>query len=300
MTRMNINIRNRFCPFSHSPGTRVLIPGTKVIAEVFPKKLRLYDFENTRLLEEIDWKEMGFKDFTVIQDLEKGRIKVCGGGLHYDIIPTPLGFDIMIKGKRKQVPFSQTVFPVPENRLFFGVHKKQEWQGIWQRADFQEFAPFWHRLGQMLPKEKSEIEDFQKLFSVGFEDLFFPKQQDDRFLGIDVPKVPPLTLLSSGSDCIQKLFIKEKEGSVDFLPHLPKECIFGRGVDFKTSFGKVSFSWKGRCLHKVFAHVEQKGSLHFPAKRFRLRRRLNEKGERIFASFASLEEGFYFLDRFER
>lgn len=100
---MDINIAVKLRPYSHRPSSRCLIPGTSLIAEVFPTLLRLYrgDIENPELIAELSLQLAGpLTHFTLQQDLEAGQLLVWGllasQPIRYAIRPTVDGFGAYI------------------------------------------------------------------------------------------------------------------------------------------------------------------------------------------------------------
>jgi len=183
---MPIKIAQRLKPFSHLPGTRTLIPGSTVLAEIYPTRLRLYDFSSIEpvLKAEVAFSLTKVVDFTVQLDLEKGRVAVFGKSgeeffryfLHAandldlpalrldkfqaDLEPllgTPCQLD------RKTIVFSpnpkEIAYYTPElgERIFLGVDKKQNWERALERNDPREMFPFLFRLGQLIPYENQTL-----------------------------------------------------------------------------------------------------------------------------------------------
>src|SRR5262249_42974767 len=70
---MNIEIAARLRPFSHMSGTACLIPHTAVWLRAFPMRLVIDDSIV------VEWDLHGpTKDFTLLQDLERGCVQVFG------------------------------------------------------------------------------------------------------------------------------------------------------------------------------------------------------------------------------
>lgn len=90
---MHIAINERFRPFCHLPGTSTILPGSSYQVQIFPCLIRIFHLKNKSpsLLTEL---RLGLKgpieQFTLFNDLEKGRITVCGhttdGWIRYHII----------------------------------------------------------------------------------------------------------------------------------------------------------------------------------------------------------------------
>ena len=78
---MRLEITERLCPFSHLPGTSFVLPLSSLNLEVFPSLIRINDLNAPlpRFLADIALHVEGpVDDFTTIQDLEKGVLRVFG------------------------------------------------------------------------------------------------------------------------------------------------------------------------------------------------------------------------------
>ena len=310
-----ISIASRLRPFSHQPGIRCLIPGTAHEVEVFPALVRIAG-KGTH------FKVRGpLKQFTVMQDLERGCVTVWGEGLFYHILPS---LEI-VTTKHPHLPSLEC-----KERLSLGSHKKQEWEGIKRRCDVRELFPLWMRLGQCTPKPPSrkssrgvfalldEIKAqppehvasaFVRLFRAGFTGMFFPRLFDDEYQGIveeSAADESPLHLLTEGAEIIRALFVREDAGSLSFLPHLPPECFAGRMVNITTSFGDVDFEWTKKSLRRVAFLSTYEGSVRLvfqsSLKRFRLRCGAKDRGKsQLTSEPIEIKSGeLYLLDNFER
>lgn len=182
---MEISIAERLKPFIHVPGMTVILPGLGWPIQVFPCLLRMYRFQDAIPLQFAELQlelEGPVEQFTVTNDLEKGRLTVSGmtrkGWLRYHLIGSqdlknvrlvvdraPSGGLPVQDGSAKVVlqdkewhdlckqlsPF--TPFALPRiDRLSFGCHKAQDWELVRRRSCLQEIFPFWHRLGQLVPQ----------------------------------------------------------------------------------------------------------------------------------------------------
>ena len=181
---MEITIAERLRPYSHLPGTSMLLPGSSYCVEVFPTLLRFFQLTNKEpiLLGEFKFKLKGPVDqFTVFNDLEKGAIFVSGkideGWFRYHLISAiqgdavrlivdkaPLdgvfieinGLNRLLKSKefldffKERVVFEPFIIPSCD-RLSLGNHKGQDLEMIARRFDLTEILPLVHRLGQSVP-----------------------------------------------------------------------------------------------------------------------------------------------------
>lgn len=181
---MRICISERLRPFSHTPGISTILPGSEYLVQIFPCLIRIFQLcQSTPLfVTELSLHLKGpIQQFTVWNDLEKGRLTVSGktteGWICYDLIGSEQGKEIFIKVDRAPTsgfPFSQNgihhclsqketitlvesnqksaLFSVPScDRLSLGIHKKQDWDLIKRRFDLKEIFPLIHRLGQLIP-----------------------------------------------------------------------------------------------------------------------------------------------------
>lgn len=310
-------------PFSHLPGTALLIPGSSFEVEVFPALVRIFDLASSQrvLVKEVPVAVQGpLKNFTVLQDIERGCVTVFAKGMRYHILPS-----LEIRHEKK------TGLPLQvRERLFFGCHKKPEWQSLYKRGDFREIFPLWHALGSSLSLPPStlkkgmfalleEIEEetkpgkivghFQKLFLAGFRGMLVPRLFDDSFQGIvkeDSENVSPLYLLTKGATLIRALFISHDERGISFLPKLPPEFFCGRFTKGHTPFGTVDLEWTKKTVRTleftsaVTATLQMR--FHSSLKTCRLRTGKEEKGERVnVKEMLSVQKGVHYrLDRFER
>lgn len=178
---MMISIAARLHPYSHTPGTVVLLPGSSLQLEIFPTLIRVADLSSStpKSLGEIAISLRGpVKDFTVEQNLERGFIHVWGhaaqGYMRYKIVPcndisceNKKSIAIYVEKSFKEIAF-EGPFPVlfsplfssphalpqsasSKERLSLGSHKAQDWDMISRRMDMRDILPCWLRLGQMIP-----------------------------------------------------------------------------------------------------------------------------------------------------
>lgn len=178
MALMKFSINQKYRPYSHLPGTRMVLPGSGEEVEIYPTLIKLIGIN-----EDVSLNIRGpINQFTVCNDLEKQQIIVWGvindkwfryllvGGNGQKI---RLIIERSIEGVFSFEYRAQThsltggdffdfgsseveFFPYPlfqGERLFLGNHKKQAWDQIKQRKDLTEIFPIWHRLGQLIPPQ---------------------------------------------------------------------------------------------------------------------------------------------------
>ncbi len=231
---MKIKVAQRYKPFSHRPGTKALLPGSGTIVEAFPTKIKIGD-------EELNLEVTGpVKEFTLIQDLERGEIRVFGSPKqgYYEFLIRPEEWilarapkeGIQVNGKRLErgfkKPLGSAVSKKTLERLALGCHKEQEFEKIAGRKELSEILPFWFFLGQQLPEKAGShplltAESLLELFEVGFTDLFFPTFSDGKHLGLKTEGAQgsPLSILTDGAKLIRALFFKSEKGALHFLPN---------------------------------------------------------------------------------
>jgi len=191
---MQIKIAERLHPFSHRPGTALILPGTSLRLQIFPACVRVDDLSEADPvnLSTIFFDIRGpLEDFTIVQDLEKGNIRVWGWssdgyfcyrmaplknepGIIFNIEKTPqAGVACLCSGLwqlRGSLPAKSgdSLVLIPKaassstgekwqmpllERLSLGNHKAQDWDLIKRREDFTEIFPLWHRLGLTVPPQ---------------------------------------------------------------------------------------------------------------------------------------------------
>lgn len=172
---MRIQIAARLRPFSHSAGTRCLIPGTAYQVECFPTLLRISDLSSwpAKPITQLKVNISGpVEDFTVSQDLEKGGIHIWGftarGYMRYHLYPSADEEKIRLLIEKspegglsftKEHPrievgswsgIERPLLPKGE-RLSLGSHLKQEWERLYRAKELKEIFPIWLRWGQLTP-----------------------------------------------------------------------------------------------------------------------------------------------------
>lgn len=188
---MHIKIAERLRPYSHLPGTFLVLPGSSCRVQVFPALLKIDGLTGAipTALVAVSFDISGpVKEFTAELDLEKGCLRVWGhsakGYFRYRIVTLAGGKSIAIifeKTPDKGINFSSEgvwksngtgpvhagetlifsssppkeilpAYPMPTiDRLSLGSHKSQDWELVRRRGDFADIFPLWHRLGQLLP-----------------------------------------------------------------------------------------------------------------------------------------------------
>jgi hypothetical protein len=189
MLASQILIAERLRPFCHLPGSTTILPGCGYQVQVFPCLIRLYHLRTSLpiLTAELSLELKGMiEQFTIWNDLEKGRITVSGktaeGWMRYHLVSSQYGEGIRLIVERaplgrfsifyqkyhhllrekewidlfEEHPSLEPYQIPPCDRLSFGNHKSQDWELIKRRLSLAEIFPIWHRLGQLIPQMSSQ------------------------------------------------------------------------------------------------------------------------------------------------
>lgn len=323
-----IQIAARLRPFSHLPNTACLIPGTDTIVEVFPARIFLKDFEGKILKEVVLDVEGPLKQFTVMQDLERGCVTIFSECYRFHILPDGQ----LSYAKHPGLPPLQM-----HERLSLGSHKKQEWEAIRKRLDFREIFPLWFRLGGLLrlPERKEPnagmfslletcreaieahhpehvIPAFERLFLAGFHGLLVPRLTDEDYQGIIPAEAgqangSPLYLLTEGAALIRSLFLAASDNEIAILPNLPPEFFAGRMLRLLCPpYGELDLEWSKKSVRRLVFRAACDGEVHLhfrsPIRSYRVRGSVREMGEvRTIGEPLEIKSGStYLLDQFQK
>lgn len=322
---MKIKIAERLKPFSHQPGTRLVLPfcGTRI--EVFPTLVRAGDKDYPLSL------TGPVKEFTVQLDLEKGCVWLWGfyqEGYHRFCLWSEQGkLQIsQVRGSHKET--APALPKVNHERLSLGSHKKQDWCLVSRRRDLKEIIPHWLKLAQFLPKvetheqgtvgllhqipmDKNTVyDDLCRLFQLGFDGLLHPLLEDYLYQGVQVPSVKgdpsPLALIVQGAQKIRGLFIEQGD-TISILPCLPPQFHCGRFISIDLGqAGKLDIEWSKKMIRQMifFSAVDQQQTFTFQkmVKNFRLREFSTDQGKIVPAGESCLfkSQTVYYFDRFQK
>ena len=197
---MRIQIAERLKPFTHVPGEFCLLPRTTYRCKIFPAFIKIENLV-TMAPEYILELQLNIKgpvrDFTVVQDLEKGSIQVWGHaqqgyfryslyphlkspsqaalflhiekspseGIYFNEILCRTG-DILALSKNQVKKSESDALPAPSEhlsvlfpeRLSLGNHKAQDWTLVHRRQDLGEIMPIWLKLGESIPYALSSLQ----------------------------------------------------------------------------------------------------------------------------------------------
>lgn len=313
---MRILLRSKLMPFSHLPGIECLVPFSQFSVQIYPALIKLHSL-NENITEEIPLHIQGpVRDFTVIQNLEKGEIQVFmeanqgfyrysisySGFLTVHLKKIPEGIFFLKDPKYIKTGISQ-IIPSSLERLHLGFNKALEWELVKKRGNLNEIFPLWHRLGQITPqtafipdnsllsaccdaiaqRDKQNIFPlFKNLFLTGFQGLFVPREKDLDYQGISIPPIEnnhPLAILSEGQKLIRSIFLETNADILELLPVLPREIVSGKLTNYQCPYGIIDLEWAQRQPRKLIVRPSQNVSteLIFPKGIRSARIRLSEK-----------------------
>ncbi len=340
---MKITIAQRDRPFSHLPGTGCLLPRSCWIVQAFPSKICLRDRERESAdgYIEIPLNLHGpVREFTLLQDLERGEVLVWGialegrfrlrlqavkGAIELWVEKSPAG-GILCCGKtlNKNDHISwKNMGYFRENRvlerLSLGSHRALDWENVWRRLDFSEIFPVLFHLSHWIPYfSDTPPSAMQELIDQGFEPflraafwgVLCPRLSDDQFQGFLEnekvhPQASPCSMIVDAGARIRSLFIQQKEREVTLLPCTDFSAGRMTGV-LLDGIGSIDFEWTKGIVQRAILHASESGQLKValskPICSFRFRTQMHEKGRRkSIDDFLDLEAGKkYFLDRFQK
>lgn len=177
---MKIKLTEKYRPFSHEAGTSLLLPKSSWKVTAYPAKLLLQNLISVSTQERIEilpLVEGPISAFTVMQDLERGWVRIFGKGakgfFSYRLVAAaneiilfvercPLegitfNYEGVIKTlTRKEKLIISITAPSfhqnPQEKIHFGCSKKQDWTLVKRRLSLEEILPTWYQLGKHVPK----------------------------------------------------------------------------------------------------------------------------------------------------
>jgi len=176
---MKITIAQRLHPFSHTAGTKFLLPKSTFCVQVFPTRLNFSDLEGKIEPFCLSFAFQGpIQEFTAELDLEHALLRIFGktlqGYMRYLIYAAEGGIWIEVeKAPKEGVTYSRCNTSLPfatgekrqlcacpvykvegraqEERLSLGMHKLQDWDLLRRRLDLKEIFPHLLRLAAWMP-----------------------------------------------------------------------------------------------------------------------------------------------------
>lgn len=351
---MQIKLLEKFNILSHDIGRSFLVLKTSYFVKIYPGLLFFKDLNSDKQFK-IFLKFNGpVKNFTIIQNLLNGNLEVFfhtedgfvsykisteenSGILFFDRI-TDQNFKIEFN-ELKDVNAKETIkLPiktisslVPNEKIFFGIHKKPDLYFVKKREDILEILPFIFLYSQfyldvgyscclrkdcllkdfdkeILRKDKQELtQKLLNIFKVHFFGAFIPRLNDEEYQNIVSyfeKDANPFCVFIRLYHSIKSLFINTKDDELSILPCLLTDLHHGRVLNFQTPFGVIDLEWSKKLLKKVIfkpsKDVSLKLVLQSSIKNFRLREGKNEKGQ-IFNNedVGTFQNGkIYLLDKF--
>jgi len=340
---MTISIVQRDRPFSHLPGASCVLPRTCWTVQAFPTKICLRDREREGSdgYIEISLNLQGpVKEFTLLQDLEKGMVLIWGMSLEGRFrlrlqavkgaielwVERAFSSGIICSGKtlskndhlswKNSGSFHENKV---QERLSLGCHRAQDWGSVWSRLDFSEIFPVLFHLSQWMPDFPIHAPSpMQKLLDRGlepflraaFHGVLCPRLNDDQFQGfLENAKVhsqdSPCSLIVDAGVRIRSFFIQQKVNELELLPDTEFEAGRMTGVRLE-QIGSLDFEWSKGTMQRAILHAAQSEHIRLKIsksiRKFRLRTRMQEKGSiKSIDDILDLEAGKkYFLDRFQK
>lgn len=325
---MKIEIGEKIKPFSHVPGTRCLVPGSRFVVQAFPALLRIEGYADLPI------QVTGpVKEFTVQLDLEKKcvllwaiakegyfkfKLEAIEEGLTLTMDRAPkeglqIGDKRFVSKEKALIVVGGTYLAVPRTeKLSLGNLKAQEWDLVWRRMELKEIAPALFLLGQMIPTEKDAHGGTETLLKksldlfvrTSFSDLLIPRLKDEQHQGIapvEAGTGDPLALLQKSYREIRSFLIHESNPTLKILPHLPKEWDAGRVEGLHVEgLGEIDLEWSRGQIRRMVLRASRncQATLLFakPVDSFRWNGKQKENGESIFFEQSKIYE----FDRFQK
>jgi hypothetical protein len=349
---LKIKIRNDLYPYSLSFNNDILLTNTNYILKVFPALL-IFKELSSHLEFKIELDIKGpVKNFQVVQDLKRGYVKVSFLSLDdfisFKILTleqASIVFD-KIKSNKLNIKINNKSFiasskeiidlPIktvsnllPNEKISFGNHKKQQIDQINQRNDLLEFIPIIFALSQFFEIKKNydisffkELEkkidknqkdnleeDFLNIKKSYFYDFLAPRNFDFDYQNIffeDLQNVDPIFILIEYARLIRKTLIFEDKNNLNILPCLLKDFFCGRMINIHLSFGILEIEWSKKLIKKMILKpsIDKNITFNFQKKikSYRLRCFLKEKGE-VFENNQKIlleKNKIYYFDRFQK
>jgi hypothetical protein len=322
-----IRIGEKFAPFSHLPGTRVLVPGSDWVVQCFPALLRIEGRA------EIPIALTGpVAEFTVQLDLEKNGVLIWGkaaqGYFKYRLTAEEPGLVLTLeRGPKEGVRFGDKTLSSKEKvlialggqfypcfrteKLSLGNFKSQNWDIIGRNYDLRDMIPPLFLLGQKVPSLTPAVggtavllpERLDLFVRAGLTGLLLPRLQDSDHhgIGLQAGSGNPLSLLNNLYRAVRAFLIVEQNPVLEVLPHLPHSWDAGRTMGLVVEgLGTIDLEWSRRMVRRMIVRTERDSAPLFrfakPIASFRLNGQRRESGESL-----SLQAGkTYLFDRFQK
>jgi hypothetical protein len=271
-----ISIRERFLPFSHTPGISLLFPGSSLKFQIYPTLIKIQDLLG-EVEEEISLPlEGAVSGFTVVQDLEKGAILVFGkdarGFFRFKCQRESEDlFLIQDKGAegRWELPRPKVLGhpPSTNERLSVVSYRKRSWERVVEKGDWVHQLSTLYRFLVWYEKAKNPIEgEIKDLVLGGFEGLLVPTGKDTKRLGYSLSFPDPMAFLQGLRTKIEAFFVKEENDLISLCPALPQELPSGRLKGVLLDGFRCDLEWRKKIVRRAALTTEKEKTLRLEAK----------------------------------
>jgi len=320
---MHIKMGEKLQPFSHTPGTRSVVPLGHWIVQAFPTLLCVEGGGEWPLA-----LSGPIKDFTVQLDLERRCVWVWGiakegyfrfslsageEGLALTVTRAPseglqIGSKRLFRKEKILLVSGGPFLAHPgQERISLGSFKAQDWDLVQRRMDLKEMIPALFLLGQQvsaLPEAKggsAELleTDLDAFLQAGFSGLLVPRLSDDQHQGLVLNTKSEGNTLALLPALYRKVRSFLLEG-VRVLPHLPRDWDCGRALRLNTGFGELDLEWSKRTIRRMVLRAQASGEVSFvfskPVGSFRCGHARFENGSAVALTAGKT----YLFDRFQK
>ena len=257
MLRQN-SIRERFYPFSHTPGVKVLLPGTSLCLQVYPTTVSCFDLEGTQKDAFSLPLEGAISDFTVVQDLEQGAILIFGKdqkGFFRFRCTRDLEFKQEKEGAFQRTLFKPEVFfqaPSAVERLLHTSLQKRSVERLVEKQDWVQLLQPLYRLMQWYEPLTLDMPLALDAYILGgFEGLLVPTGQDAKKMGMPFSFPSPIQFLRALRNKVTSLFVEESGEELVLCPHIPQEMPAGRVKGVKMGDYTLDIEWRKKMPRRV-------------------------------------------------
>lgn len=227
-----INIFEKLKPFTQSLGALLWLPGSDFLICAYPARLEIFNWKKERVLfQDFSWRGP-VENFLVSQDLLKGIITVSGktqeGSFSYDLFMEEKKLKVLPKRLAEKAAWKLSLANKrPQARsleqLSLGSHRKQLWEQLYQKSDFETLLPLYYALGQWSACSSSfgEEQAIAQLLLAHFSRHGVARSQDEDYQGLEEPYegLTPLAIYRKTYESLRAQFFNEK--MMELLPKKP-------------------------------------------------------------------------------
>ncbi len=301
-----ISIRERFHPFSHTPGVKVLLPGTSLCLQVYPTSVTYWDLEGKNN-GKIDLPLAGpVSQFTVVQDLEQGAILIFGkdkNGFFRFRCSRDFTFKQEKGGDFNLSLFQPTVVfntPTPAERLSIVSLQKRSIERLAESGDWlQLLAPLYRLMMWYDPLDLPMEEPLQTYLLGGFEGLLVPTGKDVKKAGYSFSFESPIQFLRGLRSKITSFFVEQTGQELLLCPNIPHEMPAGRIKGLKSGDLSLDVEWRKGILRRLSLISSKEKSLKISVKGHSSVR-IERKKVSLLTPIAVQANQLLFFDRFEK